>query len=166
VHLLVDRIVGIGRREIVEVAVEVDVVLVGPLEVREAERIDRMDQQQRDAAIGSARRQLVVQQGELAGRAGEPLGAMRAGADDEQPGRVGRTQQRDISADLLSRRALQRMDVMLDGGACRGCGFQEALPGLAVGGGEESGAHLTFSSIKSRVRKAPPITGRNQGLPE
>ena len=106
-----------------------------------------MDQQQRDAAIGGASGQLVVQQRELTGRAGETFRSVRAGADDEQPGGVGRAQQRGVGTDLLARRALQRMDVMPDGGTGLGRGVQEALAGLVVGGGEESGAHLIFSSM-------------------
>ncbi|KAK6020865.1 hypothetical protein OSTOST_13474 [Ostertagia ostertagi] len=90
-----------------------------------------MDQEERDAAIGGALGQFVVQQGELAGRTRETFRTVRAGADDEKLRRVGGSQQRGVGADFFSRRALQRMDVMPDGGAGRGRGFQETLAGLA-----------------------------------
>jgi len=106
-----------------------------------------MDQQQGDAASGGAVSQFVVQQGELAGRAGEALRTVRAGADDEKLARVGGSQQRGVGADLFSRRARQRMDMVPDRGTGPDGRFQEALAGLAVGGGEEGGAHLIFSSM-------------------
>ena len=165
-HLLVDLVDGIGLAEVVEVAVEVDVVLVGPLEVREAVGVHRMDQQDGGVACHGARQKVVAQKGKLASRAGEAFRPVRARAHDEEPAGVGRADARGVGRDLLALGAARRMGMRGDGGADGARGLEETPARLAIAAGEVTGAHRTFSSNQSIARKAPPTAGRNQGVPE
>ena len=73
-------VAGVGRQflvEVHEVPVDVDVVFIRPVPVREAVRVDRMDQQQRDARRPQPAQQFIVmQQGDLASGAAIPFNAM------------------------------------------------------------------------------------------
>ena len=105
-----------------------------------------MNEQQGDAAIGGALCQHVVHKRELTGRTREAFRAMRAGTHDEQLVGVGRAEQGRVGADLLTRGALQRVDMLLNGGASLRRGVEKALTRLLIGAREERGAHLIFSS--------------------
>src|SRR3546814_5194383 len=74
------RIDGIGRQrggEIEEIAVQIDIVLVDAEHVREAERVDGVDEQHRHP-LGQGLRAVEVQPMDLRGRPVEPFGAMRS----------------------------------------------------------------------------------------
>ena len=57
-----------------------------------------------------------------------------------------RANDRGVGADLLPLGAPQRMHMRVDGSARLASGVEEALSRLAIGGREENGAHLIFSS--------------------
>ncbi len=102
------RDLGIGGvlrqrpREIHEVAVQVDVVLVDPAHVREAVGVDRMDQQQRRAGLRALLQQRrIVQQRDLRAGAAEALGAVHRRGDEDQMARIARADPGHVHRQLL-----------------------------------------------------------------
>ncbi|MNY53792.1 hypothetical protein D3C86_1895830 [compost metagenome] len=81
-HLRIRRVRRQGLIEIHEIAIQIDVILIHPPQVRKPVRIHRMDQQQREAGLTALRVERgIAQQCHLRTRSTKPFGAVRARSD-------------------------------------------------------------------------------------
>jgi hypothetical protein len=128
------RRVGRQRaREILEVAVQVDVFLRDATQVREPVRVERMDVQHRDTVPGCVRMPFFVVQGvHLHPAAAIALDAMAGTGHHQQMPRIRRPGQRHIHGQGLAVPPRQRMQVRLDRQPSGGSSLQETDAGLRV----------------------------------
>ena len=123
--------------EVAEIAVEVDVVLVDPAQVRETVRVDGVNQQHRDSACHEpADHVVVIEQRALAARAAEPFDAVRARRDDQERRRIGNAEDHRIGGEFFALRALERVDDRFDREPAALRGGKEPGARLGVGRGE------------------------------
>ena len=80
-----------------QIAVDVDVVLIDAPAPGEAVRIQCMDEDQRRCRAAGGRVRSCVQSCDLDRRAGEPLDAVRAADDEQNPARILRSHSHDIA---------------------------------------------------------------------
>ena len=128
---------GVHRQRRIEVdvvAVQVDVVFVGAVQVRKTVRVDGMHQQQRHAGLFQAREQVgVVQRGDLRAGAAEAFGAVRARGHEQQLLRVDGADQRDVGGQLFAECAAVGLEhERFDGRAALGGGLEELGAGFDV----------------------------------
>ena len=124
-------VLRIGKRA--EVAVEVDVVLIDPAQVRESVGVYRMNEQHRDPSrIDPPQQVLVLKDLPLAARAAETLNAVRAGSHHQQRRRIGHAEQHAVGGEGLALRALEGIHGRFDGQATAAHCSKEAGAGVCV----------------------------------
>jgi hypothetical protein len=137
VHRRVAFVPGGRNAEIAEVAIQVDVLLVRSPQVGKAVRIDRVHEQDRDAAARGGRDHRLGEERDLATGATEAFDAVHRGRDDQQRPRVRIAEQGDVDRQLFAARpARVRMHVTLDGEVARLRRCDEAGSRFRVGGRE------------------------------
>ena len=129
------------RTKVDEVAVQVDVVLVGAVQVRKAVRVDRVNQQQGDVRFLQSFEQVgIVQRRDLAARTAEAFGAVGARGDDQQLLCIGCAEAGHVGGELFAQCTAHVVhDERFDAGASLCCGVQELAAGFDVGSGKMSG---------------------------
>ena len=135
-----------------EVAIQIDVLVGGPAQVRETVRIQAMDVQHGDATgLGLVVPSAVTQGCHLHAAAAEPLDAVAGTAHDQQVGRICRSVARNVDRQFFVVAALQRMRRGLDLQAGCGCRRQKLLSCLRIGAGEGLRRRAHIRSLASHA---------------